>query len=63
MAIQTALTLAMFGATGQTKQEILNGLKYSADFSDDDLAKLFESFTETCKNKGVIVGKYLVSCW
>jgi len=49
VSIQSAVTLAMFGADGQTKQEMLTGLKYPSGYSNDAIAKNFETFTENVK--------------
>lgn len=61
VSIQSAVTLAMFGAVGATKQEMLAGLKYPSDYSSDAIAKNFEAFTENVrKTNGLKVGKCLV---
>jgi serpin B len=46
VSIQSAVTLAMFGAEGDTKQEMLSGLKYPATYSSDSIANNFKAFTE-----------------
>ena len=50
----------MFGAEGQTKQEMLTGLKYPTGYSNEEIAKNFEVFTENVrKTNGLKIGKYL----
>jgi serpin B len=39
----------MFGATGDTKQQMVNGLKYPLGYSDTNIAKNFEAFTESVR--------------
>lgn len=48
-SVQSAVTLAMFGANGDTKAEMLSGMKYPAGFGDEAIAKNFEVFTENVK--------------
>lgn len=58
VSIQSAVTLAMFGASGDTKQEMLSGLKYPTGYSNDAIAKNFEAFTENVrKTNGLKVGE------
>lgn len=58
-SIQSAVTLAMFGAAGTTKSEMLSGLKYPAGYTDDAIAKNFETFTANVKKtNGLKIGKY-----
>lgn len=49
MSIQSAVSLAMFGAAGKTKEEMLTGLKYPVGYSDSNVAKHFEQFTESVR--------------
>jgi serine protease inhibitor len=57
-SIQSAVTLAMFGANGQTKQEMMTGLKYPTGYSSEDIAKNFEAFTANVrKTTGLKVGE------
>lgn len=48
-SIQQVLTMLSFGAVGTTKDELLSGLKYPADFSSDDVARNCEILTENVK--------------
>jgi hypothetical protein len=48
----------MFGASGETKQEMMQGLKYPDGYSSDAIARNFESFTENVrKTNGLKIGK------
>ncbi|CRK96981.1 CLUMA_CG010343, isoform A [Clunio marinus] len=68
LSIQSALTLAMFGATGSTRQEMLTSLKYPADYTNQAISQNFETFTEKVKstnglkiaNKVYVMKKYSV---
>lgn len=53
----------MFGAHGDTKQEMLRGLKYPDGYSENEIAKNFKDFTEkVSKTNGLKIGnKYLLS--
>ena len=60
VSIQSAVTLAMFGASGETKQEMMRSLKYPAGFTSDAIAKNFEAFTENVrKTNGLKIGKLM----
>jgi serine protease inhibitor len=60
ISVQSATTLAMFGATGKTKQEMMRGLKYPETYSDDSIAKNFQSFSDAVrKTNGLSIGIYL----
>lgn len=49
----------MFGASGETRQEMLSGLKYPTGYSNEAIAKNFESFTENVKKtNGLKIGEY-----
>lgn len=39
----------MFGAGGQTREEMLKGLKYPAGYSENEVAKHFEQFTASVR--------------
>jgi serine protease inhibitor len=57
-SIQSAVTLAMFGANGQTKDEMVAGLKYPSGYSNEAIAKNFEAFTESVrKTNGLNIGE------
>jgi serine protease inhibitor len=59
VSIQSAVTLAMFGASGETRYEMLSGLKISSSYSNEAIAKNFESFTENVnKSNGLKIGEY-----
>lgn len=63
ISVQTATTLAMFGASGDTKTEMIKGLKYPAASTDESIAKNFEAFTETVKKTdGLSIGKFHYFC-
>ncbi|CAO1422028.1 unnamed protein product [Diamesa tonsa] len=51
VSIQTAVTLAFFGASGKTAEEMKTSLKYPAGYSNENIAKnyqgLSESFSQT----------------
>lgn len=56
--MQTATSLAMFGASGATKAEMVKGLKYPEGSTDESIAKNFEAFTETVKKTdGLSIGE------
>lgn len=47
----------MFGASGETKQEMLQGLKYPTGYSSDSIAHNFEAFTDSVrKTNGLKIG-------
>ncbi|KAG5672320.1 hypothetical protein PVAND_002454 [Polypedilum vanderplanki] len=46
VSVQTAVTLAMFGAAGETKQEMLKGLEYQG-FTDQIIADNYQRFGES----------------
>lgn len=50
-SIQSAVTLAMFGATdgSDTKAQMLSGLKYPAQYSTQTIADNYQAFTENVK--------------
>jgi serpin B len=48
-SIQTALTLAMFGTDGNTKTQILQGLKFPTDLNDKSIANKYKLFNERVK--------------
>lgn len=49
ISIQSALTLLMLGTDGDTKAEMMSGLKYPSGFADDEIAKNFESLTASVR--------------
>lgn len=60
VSIQSAVTLAMFGAAGQTRNEMASGLKYPAGYSNEDIAHNFEEFTANVKKtNGLKIGKFM----
>ena len=60
VSIQSAVTLAMFGASGETKEEMMRGLKYPAGYTSNTIAKNFEAFTENVrKTNGLKIGKLI----
>lgn len=59
MSIQTAVSFAMFGASGETEAEMKNALKYAAT-PKETLAKNFQQLTESFeKTKGLKVANKL----
>jgi serine protease inhibitor len=58
VSIQSAVTLAMFGAAGETKKEMLDGLKYTNALNDDAIAANYQKFGENVrKTSGLKIGK------
>lgn len=53
-SIQQAVTLASFGAAGDTKTEMMRGLRYPAGYSSDDIAKNCQALTETVKKSNYL---------
>lgn len=59
ISIQSAVTLAMLGASGETHSQMLAGLKYQSGYSNDVIAKNFEHFTDGVKKtNGLKIGKH-----
>lgn len=48
-SIQRILTMASFGAVGKTRDEMVSGLKYAAELTNDEIAKNCEILTENLK--------------
>jgi serpin B len=53
-SIQQAVTLASFGAAGDTKTEMLSGLKYPVGYKDDDIAKNCQVLNENVKKSNYL---------
>lgn len=48
----------MFGAKGVTRQEMLSGLKYPANYGNDAIAKNFKSFNDNVRStNGLKIGE------
>jgi serine protease inhibitor len=59
VSIQSAVTMAMLGASGDTRTQMLSGLKYPAGYNNDVIAKNFEQFTAGVKKtNGLKIGKF-----
>lgn len=58
------MSLAMFGASGETKNEMLAGLKYPASYGEEKIKKNFAAFTEkVSKTNGLKIGNNVVRVW
>jgi serine protease inhibitor len=59
-SIQSAVTLAMFGATegSETRNQMMAGMKYPAQFSASSIADSYKTFNENVeKTNGLKIGK------
>lgn len=49
ISIQSALTLLMLGTDGDTKAEMMSGLKYPSGYAENAITKNFESLTASVR--------------
>lgn len=57
-SIHSAVTLAMFGATGETQSQMLSGLKYPAQYTTNTIADNYKGFNENvARTNGLKIGK------
>lgn len=61
VSIQSAVTLAFFGASGKTAEEMKTALKYPATYSNENIAKNFQGLTESFgRTNGLKIGNFII---